>query len=178
MSRSRQLVFIYGLYLLVACFDGIVITCTFLFYHSLVILWFYCCPASFPWHWMAYSVLMCCQEITHSLTDIIVRGMVEPTYFRNVIITARSELRKVLFFLVPSVCGFVICMKYLRNRWKWIFAKFTWKTSLVPHSDKVEGQGQRSTSPGTKNSIFWFFQRPACGLCLVRTSLASSLCLR
>jgi len=32
------------------------------------------------------------------------------------VITARSELRRVLF-LAPSVLVFCLCMKYPRNRW-------------------------------------------------------------
>jgi len=35
-------------------------------------------------------------------------------YFSRKLITACSELRKVLF-LAPSVCGFCLCMKYLGN---------------------------------------------------------------
>jgi len=64
------------------------------------------------------------------------------------LITARSELRKVLF-LAPSVCGLIcLCMKYLRNGTaERICAKFTRKTCLVPRYDefevKVKGQGHQ-----------------------------------
>jgi len=36
---------------------------------------------------------------------------------RIIIITARSELRKVLFFGAVSLWVFWLCMKYLGNRW-------------------------------------------------------------
>ena len=38
-----------------------------------------------------------------------------------------------------------------------IYAKFTWKTGLVPRSDEFECHGQRSRSPGTKTAFFGLF---------------------
>ena len=67
-----------------------------------------------------------------------------------VIITARSELRKVLF-LAPFV--YEISRTAVRIR-----AKFTRKTCL-----EVEGQGHHG-----ENGIFRSFRPPACGLCLVK----------
>ena len=45
---------------------------------------------------------------------------------------------------------------------------------LVPHSDELEGQGQRSKSRGTKNSVFRPFR---VRFMFGKTSLASSLLL-
>jgi len=88
---------------------------------------------------------------------------------RIIIITALSELRKVLF-LTPSVCGFFSCVWNISGTAEQICAKFTRKTCLVRHSDEFEGQGQRSKVKVTrdKNDIFQPFRRHACGLCLVR----------
>jgi len=36
---------------------------------------------------------------------------------------------------------------------EWICAKFTGKTCLGPRSEEFECQGQRSRSPGTKNTL-------------------------
>ena len=47
----------------------------------------------------------------HALTLNYVRSVTAATLGRR-IVTARSEMRKVLF-LTPSVCGFCLCMKYL-----------------------------------------------------------------
>ena len=82
------------------------------------------------------------------------------------IITARSEMRKVLF-LALSVCFFV-CVWNISGTAERICAKFTRKTCLVPRSDELEGQGQRSKVKVTRdrNGIFRHFRRPACGLCL------------
>ena len=59
---------------------------------------------------------------------------------RIIIITARSELRKVLF-LAPSVCGFFGCVWNISGTAEQICAKFTRKTCLVPRSEEFEGPG-------------------------------------
>ena len=52
-----------------------------------------------------------------------------------------------------SLCFFV-CVWNISGYWR-ICAKFTRNTCSVPRSDKCEGQGQRSRSPGRdKNGIF------------------------
>jgi len=61
---------------------------------------------------------------------------------------------------------FCLCIKYILGTTEQICAEFTWKTCLVPHSDRFEGQ--RSRSPRTKSGIFHPFRRPACGLCLLK----------
>jgi len=75
------------------------------------------------------------------------------------------ELRKVLF-LVPSVCAFCSCMKYLRNRWTDLH-QIHMKTCLVLRSDEFEGQDQRSRSPGTKNGILGPFNS-LYAVCLIK----------
>jgi len=84
------------------------------------------------------------------------------------IVTAYIELRKVLF-LAPSVCGFFVCMKYLRNRWtdlRQIRTENMFGPSLgrVWRSrSKVKGQGHQG-----KKRHFRPFQWSVCGLSLVR----------
>ena len=85
------------------------------------------------------------------------------------VVTARSELRKVLF-LAPSVCV-CLCMKYPENRWTDL-RQIRTKTCLVPRSTslKVKDKGQRSRSPGTKTAVSAACERFMFG----KTSLASS----
>jgi len=65
----------------------------------------------------------------------------------------------------PSVPhGTVFCVWNISGTAKRIFAKFTWKTSLVPRWDEFEGQGHQ----GQKTAFFQVFLLPACGLCLVK----------
>jgi len=64
---------------------------------------------------------------------LIVSTVDDYTSVKRVMITARSELRKVLF-LAPSVCDFLLCIKYLGNRWSPV------GTSLKV---KVKGQGHQ-----------------------------------
>jgi len=91
------------------------------------------------------------------------------------LVTARSELRKVLFFGAVTLCFFV-CVRNISETVEQICAKFTRKTFLVLRWDslelsrsrsKVKGQGQVTRD---KNVIFIFrpFRRPACSLCLVK----------
>jgi len=62
-----------------------------------------------------------------------------------------------------SLCFFV-CVWNISETAERICAKFTRNTCSVPRSDKCEGQGQRSRSPGRdKNGIFLPFRRFACG---------------
>ena len=52
---------------------------------------------------------------------------------------------------------FFVCVWNISGTAERICAKFTRKTCLVPRSEgsgKVEGQGQRSRSPGTKTTFF------------------------
>jgi len=84
------------------------------------------------------------------------------------LITARSELRKVLF-LSPSVCFFPVyetSREPLNGFASNSHGRRVW--SLGRTSLKVKVKGQRVRSPGTKYVIFWPFRRPACGLCLVK----------
>ena len=69
------------------------------------------------------------------------------------VVTARSELRKVLF-LAPSVCGVFFRVRNISGTAERICAKFTRKTCLVPRWDEFEGQGQRSRSQRTKKRHF------------------------
>jgi len=93
------------------------------------------------------------------------------------IITARSELWKLLF-LVPLVCGFFVCVWNIsRNCWT-DFHHIHTEDVFGPHLDEFDGQGQRSKSPGTKTAFFgpfgslWRFV-------FGKTSLASSfVCCR
>jgi len=81
---------------------------------------------------------------------------------------ARSDLWKVLFW-APSVWVFCLCMKYLEGgvgTAERICAKFTWKTCLVPHSEKFEGQGHQ----GQK----WHFSAACMQFMFAKTSLACS----
>ena len=94
------------------------------------------------------------------------------------IFAARSELRKVLF-LVPSVCVFCLCVKYLGNRWTDLRQIHTedvfgpllervWRSRL-----KVKGQGlqgQKRHFPALSAACVWFI--------FGKTSLASTLCLK
>ena len=90
------------------------------------------------------------------------------------IITARSELREVLF-LAPSVCFFVFVWNISRTAER-ICAKFTRKTYLVPRSDKFEGQGQRSKVKVTRDKKQHFSALLAACVRFMfgKTSLASS----
>jgi len=89
-----------------------------------------------------------------------------------ILITARSELRKVLF-LVPSVCGLCLCMRYLGNLWMDLRQIHTEDVSLFRRSVEFEGQGQRSRSPGTKRH-FSALSATCVRFVFIKTSLASS----
>ena len=78
------------------------------------------------------------------------------------VITARSELRKVLF--LAHVCDVFVRVWNISGTAERICAKFTGKTCFVPRSGEFECQGQRSRSPGTKTGIFRPFRRPMYGL--------------
>jgi len=80
---------------------------------------------------------------------------------KYVFITARSELRKVLF-LPPSVCvSFYLCMKYLDLTAERICTKFTRMTCLVIRSDEFERSKVKVIRD--KNAVFV----PFGGLCVV-----------
>jgi len=89
-------------------------------------------------------------------------------YYADLFVTARSELRKVLF-LAPSVCVFCSCMKYLGNHWTdlhQIHKEVVFGSSLRPvwrSSSKVKDQGYQG-----QKGICRPFRRSACGLCLVK----------
>jgi len=55
------------------------------------------------------------------------------------IVTARSELRKVLF---GAVCDFFVCVWNISGIAERICDKFTRKTCLIPRWDEFDGQGQ------------------------------------
>ena len=81
----------------------------------------------------------------------------ENSYIQHVehyyIITALSELRKVLF-LAPSVCVFVRVWN-ISGTAERICSEFTRKTCLVPRSDEFEDQRSRLT--GIKKTTFSVF---------------------
>ena len=91
----------------------------------------------------------------------------------HVVITARSELRKVLF-LAPSVCGFLFVHEISRKPMNGFapnsHGRRIW--SLARKSLKVKVKDQKSRSPGTVNGTFRSFRRFMFG----KISLASSLC--
>jgi len=91
-------------------------------------------------------------------------------YCQTKLITACSELCKVLFLSLSVT----FCVWNISGTAEWICTKVTGKTCLVRRSDDFECHGRRSRSPWTKNSIFWFFRRPAYGLCLVKHNIFSS----
>jgi len=77
-----------------------------------------------------------------STTGLLAEGALLPLrrlFEVSIIITARSELRKVLF-LAPSVC-FVFVYEISPGTAERIWTKFTRTTCLVPRSDEFEGQG-------------------------------------
>jgi len=102
--------------------------------------------------WAGWTLAMACHD--NSTVNIIL-----------VIITARSELRKVLF-LAPSVCGVFACVWNISGTAERICAKFTRKTCLVLRSDEFRGQGQRSKVKVTRDKKTAFFG-PFCGLSAV-----------
>jgi len=77
--------------------------------------------------------------------------MLHVTLVVNVLITACSELCKVLF-LALSVT-FLFEYEISRETAEQICAKFTRNMCLVPCLDELECQGQRSRSPCTKNGF-------------------------
>ena len=82
--------------------------------------------------------------------------------------TARSELRKVLF-LTPSMTFlfvYEISWEPLNGFAPNSQGRRVW--SLARTSLNVKVKGQRLRSPGTKTDFFRPFQRPVCGLCLVK----------
>ena len=84
-----------------------------------------------------------------------------------IVITARSELRKVLF-LPPSVCVFCFCMKCLGNR-RMDLGQIHKKDVFVPSL----GQVWSSRSPGTKTA-FSALSAAYVRFVFGKTSLASS----
>ena len=88
--------------------------------------------------------------------------------------TARSELLKVLF-LVLSVCGFFVSVSNIPETAERICAKFTRKTCLIPRSDELEGQGQKSKVKFTRDKNGILALSVACFRFMFgKTSLASS----
>jgi len=91
-----------------------------------------------------------------------------PDYYM-LLITARSELRKILF-LAPSVCGFLFVCEISReplNRFSPnSHGRRVW--SLTLKSLKLKVKRQRSRSLETIMAFFRPFRRPVCGLCLVK----------
>jgi len=87
-------------------------------------------------------------------------------YFSRKLITACSELRKVLF-LAPSVCGFCLCMKYLGNRWTDL-RQIDKEDAFDPSLKRVRTSRSKVKVRRNKNGIFRPFRRPSCGLCLVK----------
>jgi len=89
------------------------------------------------------------------------------------VVTARSELRKVLF-LAPSVCGVFFVYEISREPLNGFapnsHGRLVWFLAGTSLKAKVKGQGHK----GQKNGIFRPFRWPACGL-FGKTSLASSL---
>jgi len=83
--------------------------------------------------------------------------------FCSYVVTACSELRKVLF-LAPSLWWFFVCVWNVSGTAERICAKFTRKTCLVPRLDELEGQGQGRQG---QKGIFQPFQSPVCGFCFV-----------
>jgi len=69
----------------------------------------------------------------------------------KIIVTATSELRKVLFLVLSAT--FLVCVWNISGTAEWICVKFTGNTCLVPCLDEFECQGQRSRSPGTKTGF-------------------------
>jgi len=93
--------------------------------------------------------------------------------FASLIITACSELRKVLF-LVPFVS--FLCVWNVSGTAERICAKFTRKTCMVPLSGEFEGQGQRWKVKVTraKKQHFWALSTACVQFMFGITSLASS----
>jgi len=87
------------------------------------------------------------------------------------VITARSELRKVLF-LAPSVRVFFGCVSNISGTAERICAKFTRNTCVVPRFDEFEGQGHQGQNTA-------FLAPLAAGLRFMfgKTSLAYSFCV-
>jgi len=84
------------------------------------------------------------------------------------IITARSELWKVLLWHRQSVFFFVGVWNISGTAVQ-IWAKFTRKMCLVPRLDEFEDQDERSNVKVTReNDIFRPFRLHACGICLVK----------
>ena len=96
---------------------------------------------------------------------------------QSLLITTRSELRKVLF-LAPSVCVFGCIWNTLGTAER-IYARFTRKIRLVHRLDEFEGQGQRLNAKVTRDNRRHFSTlSAACVLFMFgKTSLASVLIL-
>ena len=94
---------------------------------------------------------------------------------QSLLITTRSELRKVLF-LAPSVCVFGCIWNTLGTAER-IYARFTRKIRLVHRLDEFEGQGQRLNAKVTRDNRRHFSTlSAACVLFMFgKTSLASVL---
>jgi len=84
--------------------------------------------------------------------------------YSHVINTGRSELRKVLF-LALSVTFLFVCFFHvvresnISETAERICARFTGKTRLVPCSDELECQGQRSKVKGQDHEVQKRFRR-------------------
>jgi len=88
------------------------------------------------------------------------------SWILNLVVTARSELWKVLF-LATSVCGLLFVYEISReplNRFaSSSHGRRVWSLAWTSLKVKVKDQGHQ----GQKNGIFWPFRWHACGLCLV-----------
>ena len=84
----------------------------------------------------------------------------------RMLVTARSELRKVLF-LAPSVCGFLFVYEISREPLNGFapnsHGRRFWQLARASLKVKVKGQDHE----GQKTAFFGPL-RPACGLCLVK----------
>jgi len=126
-----------------------------------------------------------CSSHLHHLTDVVLRtSRVYSLYhftkrlipdnthhdyghscILQVFVTARSELRKVLF-LALRICDCFVCVWNISGTAEPISAKFTEKTCLVPRSNQFECQGQvKGQGHQVNNGIFVGFAQVVMKLC-------------
>jgi len=123
------------------------------------------------YQWLAATSTSKCSPFLHSL--VLNSGLILKAP-QNPVITARSELRKVLFF-APSVC-FLFVYEISWEPWNGFapnsHGRRVWP--LARNSLKVKVKGHRSRPPGTKNDIFRPFSATCVRFIFGKTSLASS----
>ena len=110
--------------------------------------------------------------LTFSTSDMKLRSQLN--HHQSIFRTQWSELRKVLF-LAPSLSGSLVWLPNISgfgNRWTDLRQIHT-EDVFCPSLGWVWRSRSKVTSD--KKRHFRPFRRPACGLCLAKTSLASSL---